>query len=495
MTPLLVFGLDGASLPIFRDYVKRCPGGAFDRMLKEGTAHTLLSTLPYFTAPAWTTIATGLSPARHGMFHWLGRYDPKLGRRPLLSNRHLHGATIWSRIQAEGFRVSVSNFPMEYPAPAVNGRYICGTLAPEDASETTWPRALAKRIRVSQPAFRFEMDKGLTYVNRRDELKAHILEVGENHLRAMFDFGAPERADLLFHVVTVTDRMQHFFWDAYDPAHPLYHSPTARPFEDAVIEAYALAETALARLLDMGRWSNVVIISDHGMGPSWTAFHVDEWLRREAYLVLNEDGTIDMSRSLAYSAQEPECAIYVQRQARDGAGTSDEGYNKVVDEIAEKLMSLCGPNGSPAMQLVHRADAVHSGPFADLSPDIIMQPVEGIHPRPGRSQAVFSAETRLCAGHRPEGVFIGWGEGFRVAKADRPVMRVEDVFPVVSRLSGLTEPAGLDGSVPEGLLRDTTGRVARRLEPDWRARVDGPPEPQAESNTMLNRLRELGYMD
>lgn len=495
MNPLLVFGLDGASLSMLRGYVKRRPGGIFDKLLLEGASRTLISTLPYFTAPAWTTIATGLSPARHGVFHWLGRYDPNLRRRPLLSSSHLQNATFWHYIQSQGARVSVSNFPMEYPAPAVHGRYICGTLAPEDAEETTWPRGLSTRIKISQPAFRFEINKGLTYIDHRNDLKAHILEVGENHFRAMFDFSAPENADLVFHVVTVTDRMQHFFWDAHDPQHPLHDLPSTRGFEEAILETYALAEKHLQRLFDMGRWSNLLLVSDHGMGPSWTAFHADEWLRQEGYLILDEDGETDMIRSVAYSAQEPECAIYVQRLSRDSAGVGDKNYETLVAEIVQKLSLLCEPGGKLAMRRIHTATAVHVGPFAYLAPDIILEPSEGIHPRPGRSNVVFSAETRLCAGHRPNGLFLGWGENFKNEDGDNREIKVEDIFPIVMRLSGFPEPSGLDGSVPHGLLHGASDNTGLHAVPDWRLRVDGPPGSHRHSASMVERLRELGYLE
>ena len=55
MKRLLVFGLDGASLPILKGYIQRHPGGFFDKVVQAGTANELASTLPYFTAPAWST--------------------------------------------------------------------------------------------------------------------------------------------------------------------------------------------------------------------------------------------------------------------------------------------------------------------------------------------------------------------------------------------------------------------------------------------------------
>jgi len=113
MKPLLVLWLDGCSPDTMRQYVELAPAGIFARIVREGIQSALYSTWPYFTAPAWTTFATGLDPSWHGIFHWCGRYDQQLGKRPLLSSQHLARATIWAWVQDNGGRVSVSNFPME----------------------------------------------------------------------------------------------------------------------------------------------------------------------------------------------------------------------------------------------------------------------------------------------------------------------------------------------------------------------------------------------
>jgi len=274
MKPLLVFGLDGCDPTTMRRYVKRAPEGLFARVVNEGVFTGLQSTWPYFTAPSWLTFATGLSPSWHGIYHWRGRYDAEQGTRPLISSQHLARATFWTWVQELGGRVSVSNFPMEYPAPAVSGRYICGTLAPEDAKNTTWPDMLALRLRKELPNFLFEMDKGLSYVDRPEELRAHIDEVGDNHYAALDRYCTGD-FDFLCHVVTVTDRIQHFFWHHHDPNHPL--APDSSD-EDPVLETYARAEKELMALWATGKFRNLVVLSDHGMGASFEAFHTDVWL-------------------------------------------------------------------------------------------------------------------------------------------------------------------------------------------------------------------------
>lgn len=490
MKPLLIFGLDGSSPLIMRRYIAEFPDGLFARIASQGIMTTLMSTWPYFTAPAWTSFATGLPPSWHGVYHWCGRYDAQLGRRPLISSQHLSRATFWSWVQENGGRVSVSNFPMEYPAPAVVGRYLCGTLAPEDAANTTWPAGMANKLRQALPNFRFEMDKGLSHVDQPDELRDHIDEVGDNQYAAMRHFCSGE-FDLFCHVVTVTDRMQHFFWHRHEHDHPL--APAKRG-QDPVLATYARAEQELTQLWESGAYQNLIIVSDHGMGASYEAFHADTWLVENGYATAGDGGKVDINRSAAYSAEEPECAIYMNRLDRDGIGPDAEACDRLITQIIAELKLLKRGDGELAFRDVFDSRDLHKGPKRDNAPDIILYPAHGVHPRPKLSKTVFSSEARLMAGHRPEGLLMLMGSDVPAlgdAQFDDCV-HMEDAFPLMCQLMGLPRPKGMPGRTHSQLC---TAAPSPETGPDWPARVEGQIIPQNESASMMRRLKELGYAE
>lgn len=497
MKKLLVYGLDGATFTVLNAYARANPGGLFSRLLAEGHTRVLTSTMPYFTAPAWSTFMTGLSPGHHGMYHWRGRFNRERGERPLISSRHVNEATFWSYCQQNGGRVSVSNYPMQYPAPPTDGRYICGTLAPEDAPSTTWPPELVKLLRADRPDYRFEMNKGLSYLDRPQELYEHIMEIGRGHVGAMEKFGAAESVDLFVHVVTITDRMQHFFWHCFDERHPGF-AGAPRPVEgNQLFDAYALAEQALARLWGQGRWDNLMVVSDHGMGPSTVSFHADAWLASRGYAVFGADGRVDVPASLAYSGEEPECSIYVNRQGRDGAGAEDGRYPELVEQLRRELLELTLPDsGRPAFKRAYTQAELYEGPAAGLGPDLVLVPEDGVHPRPGRAEKVFDNATRLYAGHRPEGIFIGHGSDFKRSPLEeaRTSFGIDAMFPLMCALMGLPVPSGLAAPIPEELLGGLSEPPEYDDALDWRQQVEGEPEYQESAPDILARLAELGYI-
>lgn len=64
---LILFGLDGGTLPIIERMVeeKRLP--TFDKLMKEGVHGKLKSTIPPITIPAWISMFTGMTPENLGI--------------------------------------------------------------------------------------------------------------------------------------------------------------------------------------------------------------------------------------------------------------------------------------------------------------------------------------------------------------------------------------------------------------------------------------------
>jgi len=495
MNRIFVLGLDGGTFSVLNRYVEANPGGIFAEWMRTGFVRTLHSTKPFFTAPAWTTFMTGLNPGRHGVFHWRARYKRQWGCRPLISSGHLSGCSFWSYAQSKGARISVSNFPMEYPAPPTVGAYICGTLSPEDASSSSWPPQLIGEVRKRFPNYRFEMDKGISYLDRLEELRHHILSLGRDQAEAFQTFCRPESADFAFHTVTMTDRMQHFFWHCFDPSHPRYDATWwATNGRDPIFESYRIGEELLERIWASNHFDTGLIVSDHGAGLSYLTFHADAWLAQQGLVRFDSSGRVDFEASLAYSGEEPECSIYVNRQDRDGVGLSIEAWSELVHKLASQLSLLRRPDSDhPAFDHVYVQDQVFCGPLASEGPDIILAPSSGVHPQPGFSEHIFATSKRLFSGHRPDGILIGYGRGFEPSNQPSLTLEMVDVFPLMCALMDIPIPFGLDGDIA-GVLPELAGQTAVDQRRIWRDRVQTPPPLQKDRPDLIRRLAEMGYI-
>jgi predicted AlkP superfamily phosphohydrolase/phosphomutase len=148
---LLIIGLDGGVWSILGSLADLGEMPNLARLRSQGIWSDLISTQPPFTAPAWSTFATGVNPGRHGVLNFIH----KTARTPAESLRnigvpvnssHIHAPTFWDYLQAENKRIGYINVPLSYPLRPVGDFAISGMLTPPDAGQWTHPADLAQEL-------------------------------------------------------------------------------------------------------------------------------------------------------------------------------------------------------------------------------------------------------------------------------------------------------------------------------------------------------------
>src|SRR5579883_3005842 len=111
MTPLLVIGLDGATLDLVGPWVAAGVLPHLGALMARGAWARLRSTLPPATFPAWTSLVTGTNPGRHGVLDFTER-------------------ALWNYLAAAGRRVAVITVPATYPPEPIDGVMVSGWDSP-----------------------------------------------------------------------------------------------------------------------------------------------------------------------------------------------------------------------------------------------------------------------------------------------------------------------------------------------------------------------------
>jgi len=84
--------------------------------------------------------------------------------------------------------------------------------------------------------------------------------------------------DVLMVVFTELDRLQHSFWPNTSTSSSLEETAT-RSLDSIVSRAYEELDTAVGYLLkDLPRKTQVIVVSDHGFGPSVRKFYMNRFL-------------------------------------------------------------------------------------------------------------------------------------------------------------------------------------------------------------------------
>jgi predicted AlkP superfamily phosphohydrolase/phosphomutase len=264
--------------------------------------------------------------------------------------------------------------------------------------------------------------------------------------------------DLLFTHLFTIDNAQHLFWKYKDPRHPGYDASLRARYGLEIERAYRWLDAQVERLLaDLGRDTNVIVISDHGGLAVYWLVYLNAWLAAQGYLAPREQvgageaARLDWDRTRA--AMFGTGGIWLNVQGREPRGIVPPGapYEALRVEIAEALLAWRhAQTGEPVIAEVLRGEEVYGESARSSGPDLVPAL------RPGYALGRGEGLGRMISG-RPliEANQSPWSGGH-----EGPY-RPSDV-PGIAILWGPRVPKG--GALADASLRDIAPTVLSLLD-------------------------------
>lgn len=274
MAKVLVIGIDGLDPDLVNKWQSDLP--SFRKIIAEGYAGKVESVFPPDSVPAWMTIFTGKTPAKHGIMEHVTYLDNDKKHIEISS---MIGETFWDLASKAGKRVCVINPFLAYPVWPVNGTMISGPVFVKGDIQT-YPS-------ITLPKDHMPDIGGITdFPNKKmiDKfIKKNMLDI-ERLYRFTRDKFRKDSYDLCFVTFLQLDRIQHFLWRYTDPEDCTYPGPNK--YSESIKAFYQLIDEILGRFMeDMDSQSALMVISDHGHGRRCTkVLNVNEILRRAGYV-------------------------------------------------------------------------------------------------------------------------------------------------------------------------------------------------------------------
>lgn len=549
--PLLVIGLDGATLDLVAPWVATGRLPALGALMARGAWGPLRSTVPAATFPAWTSLVTGVNPGRHGVLDFAERV-PGTYRVRFVNGSHRRAPALWTRLSAAGRRTAVLTVPATYPPEPIDGVMVSGFDTPLTTAidgSFVHPRAFWPEIQRLVGGIPFaDFQEVTTGPGWHERALASLLDGIERRTTLATALLQRERWDALMVVFGESDTVSHHFWRFHDPASPR-HEPSA--FGSAIVRVYEALDAAVGRLVDAAPPDAVVaVVSDHGSGgASDRVLHPNRRLAECGLLTFRPRGGraargaralalravptrlqgavlrrapvtagrlegmarfggIDWRGTQAFSEElDYHPSVWLNRSGREPEGiVPDTAYDDTRTRVAAALADWRDDTGRPVLARVWRREELYDGPFTAGVPDLLLEPalVDSYRPSCLRSDGPGPAIRRLerseygagkgsgmNGAHRRDGMMLFAGRG--VPGSGRiPCADLVDVLPTLLALAGLPVPAGLDGH-PIGAALE--GEVA--TGPDEVPPRDGPTGPCDDSADaeMAARLVALGYLE
>lgn len=278
-------GLDAADLRLIERGIAAGTLPAFARMVKEGASGPLRTHQPMLSPILWTTMATGLTPDRHGVLDFVESDDR--GRAIPVTSRSRRAPAFWEVLGDRGVSCGIVGWLATYPATPTNGFLVSDrfTIHPfEEGRETTrtssagktWPADLDASLRdlVVDPsslsgadlAAAFGVEPRLPDSDARERRELAVIEaVARTYTAVALRLEAQRRPSCLAVYYEAIDRLMHLFGSAMSPALPGTAPSKARRYGGTVERFYEAMDARLGAFLrEAGTDGTVLVVSDHG---------------------------------------------------------------------------------------------------------------------------------------------------------------------------------------------------------------------------------------
>lgn len=522
----LVVGIDAATWDVLDPLLEagRLPNIA--AIVDEGVRGTLQSTTPPMTPLAWTSIATGVNPGKHGVYDFL-KQDQETYEVTPTDYTEMSRPTVWDLLAESGKRAGVVNYPAFEP-PSENTAFFVPGIPRRRAELSTHPSSVATVL----DEFDYRVHPSASPDDGTRAYYEAVRDLTETQLEVTLELFDEHDVDVLWPVFMGVDWIQHYLWG----------ETIGR--EDAVERFYEYVDTVVGRLRDaVGPDWHTVLLSDHGATPIEGVAHLDSLLAELGYLSSDDDtrigrqvvdsllsgawqlgrrlppsvkrflkewltdeslnraraaggaGQLDLHNQVDWSATTAFAygnmgQIFSHNEDRYPLGTVADD-DDLLHSVKTELETVTDDDGRPLFETVEFGSDVYDGPHAADGPDLVARPRDWSYTLYGDFETPWlHPPGKRVADHHPRGVVAAAGPEVPVGGSVGSVA-VTDVAPTLLCLHGAPLVDDMDGSVVSDLFWEgepptPTTHPVEAIETTQSDRTD--------ASGVEERLEELGYL-
>lgn len=463
---VFVIGLDCAPPElIFDAWRTELPN--FRRLMEGGAYGQLFSSTPAITVPAWSSMTSSKDPGTLGFYGFRNRQDYTYENRYIATGLAVKEKRVWEILGEAGKQSIVVGVPQTYPIRPINGQLISSFLTPgttDPRVQWTHPAGLRPEIEqllapetydVDVPQFRTE-DKGF--------LLQQINDMTRKRFKVLRYLLEQKPWDFFMFVEMGVDRIHHGMWALHDVTHRK-HDPHG-PYVHAIRDYYRYLDQEVGTLLErLPAETHVIVVSDHGVQKMEGGICINEWLRREGYLVLKEEPPegkltsldkleVDWEKTTVWGDGGYYARIFFNVQGREPQGVIPvDELVAFKEKVKEHIKAIPDPAGKPIDTHIYEPQDIYHE-VRNVPPDLIVY-LGNLSWRSVGSFGhgdIYTFENDTGpddANHAENGIYIYAPPERNLGGKRLPDRQLMDFAPTVLNLFGLPIPADMQGSVIE----------------------------------------------
>lgn len=387
------------------------------KQLRERGRHRDLDCGPVPYEPSnLATAFAGVNPGAHGCFsYWSAHSSGEMPR--ILDATDVRAARLWEWDEMKDLRISVVNVQLTHPPAPLNGTLISYPM--NNSMNTTYPRRLLSDLQ--RQGVRYAHDVSLFYTGQPfDQFAKDAFRIAAGQLDTAMALAAD--VDVMVVNLTLPDRLSHFLWYELDST-----DQTQRPH---ILRAYDFVDEACRRLESL-QPDAMLVFSEIGFGKLDGFFSIDRHLQQAGLQVLDDNGQVDVQRSLAMETVQGSHGVML---CADLCGTG-QASQASIDRVRDFLLQIRFDDGRPAIADVRHREEVYHGAFTHLAPTLVVRPADEKRPPLGDPRwATHVRRTSQSGWHRDKG-FVVLASGHALHPERGPV-QLQQIAPTIAQLAG-----------------------------------------------------------
>ena len=364
---VVIVGLDGVPYSLIENFTNNGIMPKTKQVIESGLFIPIESSIPEISSVAWSSMITGKNPGEHGIF---GYSDIPIGtyRLSFPNFNNLKALPFWEKYNRE--KSIIINVPSTFPVRPMNGVHISGFVS-LDLKRSVYPESLIKKL--TELDYRIDVDSSKAhkstsmFLSDLDKtLKARI---------AAYRYLWREKDWKTFMLVlTGTDRLSHFLWDAYENEGHKYRS--------AFLEHFRQIDEVIGEIADSISENDLfIMLSDHGFELLEREINVNFLLEKEKFLKLKSDSRrnyVDIDYGTKAFALEP-ARIYVNLKNKYPRGSVDKSeYEPLIKELIAVFNDL-ESDRKKVIKRIFRKEEIYKGAYLNQAPDLVLIPDKGFN--------------------------------------------------------------------------------------------------------------------
>jgi predicted AlkP superfamily phosphohydrolase/phosphomutase len=361
---LFIFGIDGVPFDLMNKMSATVMPN-FNKLKTQGIFKKMKSSIPEISSVSWSSIITGKNPGEHGIY----------GFTELIPNTYSLSFPNFNNLKAKPFwqihnnkKSIILNVPSTYPASELNGILISGFVS-LNLEQAIYPKQLIDKLKNIN--YKIDVDSQKGHISTDLFLK-DLFETLDTRKKALDLLWNQIPWEIFMFVVTGSDRLGHFLWEAYEDKKHKYHSEFMRFFTDID----KLIGNVISKL---DKDDSIIILSDHGMGNIKTEVNVNAVLKKANLLHLKKSEKISYNNILSKSKAfilDPS-RIYIHKKNRYPKGSVDDSEISEIISKIKKTFNELEFNGEKVIKRIYKKDELYVGEYVRNAPDLILLANDG----------------------------------------------------------------------------------------------------------------------